>query len=69
MTTPAVAAASPERVLVIKLMMAVIAAADDGRCGCGGVRPRLRASVIGETDQGGRERNCDDRQMLLQKPL
>ena len=60
--------------LVVMVMKAVIAA--DGGCGggcgfCFCVRPRLCASVIGEPpdEDGGRERNCDGRQMLLQKPL
>ena len=52
------------------MKLVAVIADDGGRCGgCGRVGPRLGASVIDETDQGGRERNGDDRQMLLQKPL
>ena len=64
--------------LVTMMMMKAVIAADGGGggggCGCGFclcVRPRLGASVTGEPpdEDGGRERNCDGRQMLLQKPL
>ena len=55
----------------MKLMVAVIAADGGGGRGCGGrVRSRLGAPVIREPDQNaGGERERDDRQMLLQKPL